>query len=277
LSKIEGPTPTPSPSPTPPLNAIPTPSTTLPQSEGKLVAEQSFQNYTVRVYEKSFDEGYFEVFKDGEPVLRQDEYGRFYIGHLDEEFNEPIEMGRDITGEGLPDLVISHWAGGAHCCLELYVFELGQVFRRIGQLNAGHSDRSHFEDLDGDGKLEFLTNDWTFAYWKTSFAASPAPPVILRFQEGGYHLATDLMLKPAPAEEELKKQAQEIQVDPAWAEGRPPEKLWATMLDLIYSGHADVARQFFETAWPAGVEGQEPFWSEFQTQLTTSPYWEDLN
>jgi len=85
------------------------------------------------------------------------------------------------------------------------------------------------------------------------------------------------MLKPAPPEEELKKQAQEIQADPAWQEGRPPEKLWATMLDLIYGGHADMARQFLETAWPAGVAGKEPFWSEFQTQLATSPYWEALS
>jgi hypothetical protein len=76
--------------------------------------------------------------------------------------------------------------------------------------------------------------------------------------------------------EELEKQAQEILADPAWSEGHPPGKLWAYMLDLIYSGHADLVRQFFETAWPAGVEGQELFWNEFHAQLATSPYWEDL-
>ncbi len=48
--------------------------------------------------------------------------------------------------------------------------------------------------------------------------------------------------------------------------------LWATMLDLIYSGHAKEAYQFLDQAWPPSRAGKETFVSEFRAQLARSPY-----
>jgi hypothetical protein len=95
----------------------------------------------------------------------------------------------------------------------------------------------------------------TFAYWRTSYADSPAPQVMLRYRDGIYRMAADLMRKPAPAPTELSTRARQIQQG-KWSEPCPgppeypcpPSGLWSTMLDLLYTGHAVLAWQFFDTA-----------------------------
>jgi hypothetical protein len=160
------PTPTPKP-PTPtPLPPSPTPL----ESQAELVAEQSYQDYTVRVYRQFLDENYyFEVLKNGKQIHRQDSWSRFYIGYFHEEYSESIQIGQDITGDGVPNLVISALSGA-----RIYVFELGDTFRPLGEINAGYSDQSHFVDLDGDANLEFVTNEWSFAHWKGNWKTSSA-------------------------------------------------------------------------------------------------------
>jgi len=133
-------------------------------------------------------------------VYQKSAGGKFKIDTRLEEEDSPnalTEMGKNITGNGIPNLVISEWTGGAHCCSNFYIFEIGARFRFLAKIEAGHGDMSHFANLDGDGNLEFVGADWTFAYWRTSFAESPAPEIILRFAAGGYRLAEDLMRKPA--------------------------------------------------------------------------------
>ena len=101
--------------------------------------------------------------------------------------------------------------------------------------------------------------------------------MVLRFSDGKYRLATDLMYKPAPSDEKVEEQIRGVHADEAWKEtGRPPVKLWEFMLDLIYTGNATAAFQFFEKAWVPGVPGKTEFLAEFRSQLTTSQYWEDL-
>jgi hypothetical protein len=100
------------------------PSQTPLDSQAELEAEQSFQDYTVRVYvygEFQNEDYYFEVLKNGKQVYRQNSWSRFHIGHFHEEYREPIQMGQDITGDGIPNLVISVGA-------TIYVFELGKTF-----------------------------------------------------------------------------------------------------------------------------------------------------
>ena len=77
--------------------------------------------------------------------------------------NNLINMGKDITGKGEPNLVINEWSGGAHCCYTFDVFEIGKKFREITTLDAVEGDYAHFEDIRRNGKLVFVASDWTFA------------------------------------------------------------------------------------------------------------------
>ena len=58
-----------------------------------------------------------------------------------------------------------------------------------------------------------------------------------------------------------------------WPRTDVSPQLWTTMLDLIYSGHAGDAWKFFNTAWPAKMQGKDAFASAFRAQLAKSPYW----
>ena len=77
----------------------------------------------------------------------------------------------------------------------------------MATIDARHGGLAYFRDLDGDKKLEFIGNDFTFAYVYTDFADSPAPTIILRFQDDHYVLAGDLMRKPAPPASEIESRS----------------------------------------------------------------------
>jgi hypothetical protein len=43
----------------------------------------------------------------------------------------------DKTGDGTPDLAVSYYSGGAHCCFSMYFYELGDEVKPIKALNTG--------------------------------------------------------------------------------------------------------------------------------------------
>ena len=181
-------------------------------------------------------------------------------------------------------MIVSVWTGGAHCCLIQYVFELRPKFRLLATINADDDDESHFADLDGNGRYYYLTADWTFAYWPSSFAGSPVAGITLRYaaddREGGYHLALDKMRKSAPTPAEWAKQvstAREVfrNVD-VWEEPSTGE-FWQILMDFIYSGNSQFAWRLFSEAWPAEVTKKDDWVESFCSILKASPYYSDLD
>jgi len=267
------------------ISFAPTVSLAQPNSSYKLETSQSYDTYQVRIYGKEEEgvgrKGYFEILQNGKRVYFQKGY-KFRIGliYTDAEFkemgltisNDIVAMGKDITGRGVPNLVINEWTGGAHCCHKFYVFEVGKRFKKIAVLDAGDGDLSHFEDLRKNNNLQFITSDWTFAYWRAGFAQSPAPGIILSYRNGAYTLDFDLMRKSPPTQGEIEDKIIEVQNDESWQGKEAPPLLWGYMLDLIYSGNANVAWTFFEKAWLIGVPGKKEFKKDFQARLRKSRY-----
>ncbi|MBI5848016.1 MAG: hypothetical protein HZB31_08725 [Nitrospirae bacterium] len=245
-----------------------------------LKEKKQIRDYSIKVFLTEEGEGRVVITRKGNVVfeLKGEDMSRFRIGDLngDDRHNALIPVGMDITGRGIPNLVISEWTGGVHCCYSYHVFELGETVRQVAKLDVTHAGLSHFEDLNNDRKLEFVTWDFTFAYWKTSFSESPAPKVILEYRDGLYRLAGRLMLKPEPDKKAFDEQSRRILQDEEWQNNYPPVRLWATMLDLIYTGNADAAWKFFDKSWPAHAAGKDRFLEEFRRQLSTSPYWVEL-
>ena len=92
--------------------------------------------------------------------------------------------GRDVNGDGTPDLVVSDWSGGAHCCYSttVYSIEGGASVREIFGANTGSCSAS-FEDLDDDKRLELITceDGWEADY--CSFAEAPFAPVVFTYSQ----------------------------------------------------------------------------------------------
>jgi hypothetical protein len=262
---------------------VPTGPQAQTDSTFKLEDDQSYDAYRVRIYRnKEEGTGYFEILQNGKRVYFQKGF-RFKIGLLyaDAEYekninNDLIRMGKNITGNGVPNLVVNEWSGGAHCCYKYFIFEIGKHFKKIATLDAGDGDGAHFEDRRRDNRLQFIANDWTFAYWHTDFADSPAPDIILTYQYGSYILDFNLMRKPPPTQMEIEDKIKAVQKDDSWKEKEAPPILWGYMLDLIYSGNADVAWKFFDKGWLPGIPGKESFKHDFQSRLRKSPYWNQI-
>jgi hypothetical protein len=251
----------------------------------------SFGEYAVKTYfDPSSDQkdAYFEIFKNNKVIYRKQatETGeRFVVGTLydDDPDAKLVAMGNDITGDGKPDLLVSEWTGGANCCLTLHVFEIGSQFRKIASLDAAFGDQGpHFVHLAQGPGLQVQLHDWTFANWHTDFADSPAPKVILRYQNESYQVAPDLMRTATVDMKDLAAKADSVKTDAkhlhggSWPDVNLPPKLWGTMLDLIYSGHRDLASQFLDMVWPKQIGGKADFRREFDEQLKRSPYWKSL-
>lgn len=210
---------------------------------------------------------------------------RIQIGEIsDPDRDGPrVGIGQDITGDGVPDLIVSDYSGGAHCCTTYHILSLGAwEVVTLQELDAGHAG-AHFVDVDGDGLPEMRTMENAFAYWNGPFAGSSFPKVTLKWIDGRYQVAGDLMRADAPSDSELRKRAAAIRTNEYWlrqlavdSSALPPADLWGEMIDLIYTGHADLAWQFFRDAWPDERPGRDMFLVDFIAQLTQCQYWEGV-
>ena len=187
--------------------------------------------------------------------------------------------GTDINGDGLPELIVQKYSGGAHCCFAYAIFSLGKNLKLIDTLFGEHS-YFNFKDLDGDGKYEAIGRDWVFAYWSGSFADSPAPEVILRWKNGKYRLAVDLMKKTPPLEKDLYDKMPYIS-----REGETYTIVSAVMIKLIYTGNGNLALQYCDWFWKnlykktpkqKLINQKNEFLADFKKQLKGSLYWLEL-
>ena len=97
---------------------------------------------------------------------------------------------KDLDGNNIPEVIISTNSGGAYCCTNfiIYTWQKNQfVETETVELNAGGGV---FEDLNGDGKIEFLTEDNAFLYQFSSYAASFPPSLTLSFNNGEFKNVT---------------------------------------------------------------------------------------
>ena len=123
-------------------------------------------------------------------------------------------------------------------------------------------------------------SDGTFAYWKTGFAQSPAAEMVLKFDGREWHASAARMRRPMPGQATL------VESRALWGQWREDdsgdwfgpdgEAPWGALLDLIYTGRADEARQLLDEAWVGDEAHKRQFWHELLQQLHESPAWAAL-
>lgn len=96
----------------------------------------------------------------------------------------------DLDENELPEVVVSTFSGGAHCCtnFQIYTWQKDQFI----ETETGYLDGygGEFKDLNGDGKIEFVTADNAFLYQFSSYAGSFPPSQILSFNNGEFNNVT---------------------------------------------------------------------------------------
>ena len=180
-------------------------------------------------------------------------------------------IGEDLTGDGVPDVVVQAYTGGLHCCTQAIILGLGDSLSDLGAID-GADGEIEFEDVDGDSLPEARVGDWRFAYWREyPFVETMAPTVILKFRDGAFRPACDLMRDDPPDDRTLRQRAQEL--SRGWVAGDPPPDLYGYAVELVYAGNADRAWRFLDLAWPDRIPGKDAFVRDLKDRLTGSPCW----
>ncbi|MBN1364560.1 MAG: hypothetical protein JW976_07135 [Syntrophaceae bacterium] len=245
-------------------------------------------NYTLKYSRKKDEKECIDFFKSGKKIRSYCE-DYFIYAHLG--IVKTPAPGTDINGDGIPEIIIEQYSGGAHCCYSYDIFSLGKKLRLIDSLDGTHSTFD-FEDLDGDGKYEAIGTDFVFVYWAGlfGFPDSPAPGIILRWKNGKYRLAGDLMKKPPPLEKDLYKKMPYIdREDRSYSvltrEERSYLVLTTVMVELIYTGNGNLALKYCD--WfmkniykdkpkKEIIKKRDEFLADFKKQLKESFYWPEL-
>jgi hypothetical protein len=290
--------------------ALPRAQQTVDRGAPKAIDRYSDVCYWLNLKEASIVGGWdFHAYKDGDtgkacleirrgsrdgPVVYRKAAGSFGEFRLGQKANPAydiprIEDGTDLTGRGRPDMIVTTWSGGSHCCFYHMIFELKPELKVVARIDDGDGDLAHFEDLDGNGHYYYKGNDWTFAYWDASLEDSAAPAVVLRFVDddhgGRYHIAMDKMRTPEPTPEQWKKATREASDSFTQAGGfgdGTGSKLWSNMVNMIYTGHSNLAWKLVDETWLtpnqslAQAPNKDKFLSGFCSQLKNSQYWADM-
>lgn len=255
---------------------------TMEAVRGTLVETQQVGPYTLRFYDFLYDlPSAVEIWFGDTMAAARVGFSFRPVGPRGQPAEEVQPFALDNTGSTY--FWMREYTGGWHCCELVHLFQLEPELRHVDTI-VGEHERPEFADLDGDGRLEVLVKDWNFAYWRTSFSGSPAPQVVLTFDGNRFRIAEEHMMRPAPTSAELAALVDEVRRNPMWeayAKGRsfllgPPSELWKVMLDLIYTGHWDLAFAFLDAAWPDDVPSKEAFTLAFLNQLQRSRYWSDI-
>lgn len=242
-------------------------------SEGTLIDEQFYGEYTFRHYTgPPYREDVFQIYKKGELVYQSKVGYAYWLGEEEELFHS----GDDITGDGIPNLVVMYSGGGNSSFNQsCYVFSLGDQFRLIQCLPQGK-----FVDINQDGKLDCIAYQSGFTFWHACHAGSPLPQIVYEYCDNEYLLAPALMYQPLPEEkvinqalEEVKRRCAKVKEakwdDHCWhnEEVYLDSSVWIYMLDLMFSGHPDEAYDFLDQVWPEGEKGKSSFIYDFEKRL----------
>ena len=100
-----------------------------------------------------------------------------------------MQFAADLDADGVGDVLVFHFTGGAHCCFEYLAFrETSAGIELDHWFSLGNGGIGGVEDLDSDGIPELEGFDDRLAYFPDlSYAASPTLPLVLcRTGEGTY-------------------------------------------------------------------------------------------
>ncbi|MBX7042461.1 MAG: hypothetical protein K1X85_06115 [Ignavibacteria bacterium] len=106
----------------------------------------------------------------------------------------PGRLGRiegfDLDNDGVTEVTIEFYSGGAHCCTTLEAYRINDC--KLTYLDSIYWGNGGYEiaDLDGNGKYEVIGDNDMFAYAFTSYAGSRSFLNIYEFADGKFTNAT---------------------------------------------------------------------------------------
>jgi hypothetical protein len=213
----------------------------------------------------------YRILKNGEEVFSTTVAGfRVISVSHGKEVDTSQPKATDITGDGVPDLIIEEFPRLPGCCWTYSIFGLGQEFHEIAHLS-GFSGPMTFEDVNHNSEYEITGVDTSFGCWYAS------PRIVFGYIRKEYRLATGLMRHPSPSLDVLAGKAREFSRATKPAGFAIAPEAYQYLLDLAYSGNMKSAWRLVDLLWPAKDAKTKPaFHQDFLDHLQESPYWDQI-
>ncbi|MBI3513888.1 MAG: hypothetical protein HY060_07490 [Proteobacteria bacterium] len=243
----------------------------------EVTTEATVGPYRVTI-DRPSEGGELHVFRDGTLVFARS--GRDSIVHFF--FDRRASPGTDITGEGIPDLVIhTTTTDYRYCCDALLLLELGPQVRVIQDINGRYGNVWLEREPENDRWLIKLTPLVEFM-WHSSHSGSPQCELTLAYRAGSFRLVTTELRQPPYSRAALRELAAGIRESGTWlspderALGWYPQDLMSDMVDLAYTGNLRQAYQLLRLSWPRGAAERERMEREFDGILRDQPEWPEV-
>jgi hypothetical protein len=109
----------------------------------------------------------------------------FTQAYLDALPGQPLLAVRELDDEGEPEVVLSTFTGGAHCCFGVVIYGYDRQSASYRVVARDFSDAGYkLTQIGGLPYPQFLSADARFAYVFTNFASSAFPIQIWRYSAG---------------------------------------------------------------------------------------------
>jgi hypothetical protein len=123
-------------------------------------------------------------------VRLRDAEGR-YVGRILPEFSTgsaSAEWCLDLTGDRVPELLVTEGSGGAHCCQKYRVLSLGAAPELLLEFDAGNGWLEGPENLDGQGPYELVGRDdlLTLDASASPYSGTYFLPIVFVLEKGKY-------------------------------------------------------------------------------------------
>ncbi|MFA7338305.1 MAG: hypothetical protein WC028_16070 [Candidatus Obscuribacterales bacterium] len=179
----------------------------------------------------------------------------------------------DLTGDGVIDLVVQEWSGGAYGCYKYDIYSLGKSFKQIW----------HHDAVYGHLRLEFpakrqaqlVVEDTTFCNFKSSAQGSGARPKVYLSWRNGFRVERASTIAAAIASAKKIAEADNSNTgsigNTCTVGNTDPESEAGARLfvELIYSGQAAKALALLGGLEP---DSKRDYLKSFFSTLKTSPF-----
>jgi hypothetical protein len=164
--------------------------------------------------------------------------------------------GKDINGDGKPDVVIEASTGGARCCLQYAIVSLDppRVLARLH--NAYPID---FKEIGG--RILLSTQDGVFDFFQGFYEPSPRADVFLRFKDNKLEdVRSEFRDEYDRQIAKARQRLTQSELDQFRSAGLRPQDaevhaaVVTIVVEYLYSGREQQAWQAFDEMWPPATQ-----------------------
>ena len=185
----------------------------------------------------------------------------------------------DLDGNGLYEMIIRGYTGGAHCCFDLHIVPLEVKDPKVFSLPMANTEYIDFKDLDGDTIPEIVTWDDQYSYsFVLCFACSPTIKVIADYADGRLKLRPRLMERlTQPDLSRLKPSSISLEADGSAGASEGASDVISAMLHYFYIGKKakaiEIMHRYLRFDHPAV---KSIFLRDLFALMARSPYWDQI-